>query len=381
MALTKVTFFRPCLDETTGGAAKVYADLLPRLSAAGFAVKIIVPASEVERARRMFGDGVEVCALPVTRKMRRVLEQLRLWHTFVALAFIMVRSDVAFIDARPEIVDITKALRRFGYRKPIVLRLGAVPSHDQNKDVRVDRELPAAFRAADRVIVPSEIARDDLVAHYAVPENKIDVVYNALPVKSGDHQTEELMELPLSRPVFLFVGALSPRKDPETAIRAFGHAVQQGLMPETATLWVVGDGPLRAEMEELVRSIDLPSRVRFWGYREDVDAFHRGADIFLHTSRMDGFSYALVEAVAAARPILCADAPVGAISLLKRFGIGSYFPPGDVEALALLMRVAANGEIPMGDGAGLLDQLSPVRFVEGYARAIKSVATITKPSA
>jgi glycosyltransferase involved in cell wall biosynthesis len=66
----------------------------------------------------------------------------------------------------------------------------------------------------------------------------------------------------------------------------------------------VGDGERRAELEELARQRRIDGHVRFLGWRADLDRVYAGLDVVVLTSRNEGSPVALIEAMAAARPVV-----------------------------------------------------------------------------
>jgi glycosyltransferase involved in cell wall biosynthesis len=70
------------------------------------------------------------------------------------------------------------------------------------------------------------------------------------------------------------------------------------------TLLFAGDGVERMMMEDLVHSLGLDKQVRFLGFQRDIPAFLAGIDIFVAPTLSEGLSMSLMEAMAAARPIV-----------------------------------------------------------------------------
>jgi L-malate glycosyltransferase len=96
------------------------------------------------------------------------------------------------------------------------------------------------------------------------------------------------------------VGRLEPVKDHETLIRAW--AIVRRRFSE-ATLVVVGEGPERGRLERLVTDLGLDDAVSLPGMADPFPLL-RGSDIYASTSRAEGFSRALLEAMALGRPIV-----------------------------------------------------------------------------
>jgi glycosyltransferase involved in cell wall biosynthesis len=134
---------------------------------------------------------------------------------------------------------------------------------------------------------------------------------------------------------YLHVGSLNPVKDQATLLRLVAR------LP-SATLDIVGDGPLRGELEGLARALGIADRVIFHGAVEHdrLPGFYQEARLLLMTSRHEAFCMAAIEALA------CGAGVIGtAVGVLPE--VGSTAPVGDVDALQELVigRTRKHGEM------------------------------------
>ena len=145
------------------------------------------------------------------------------------------------------------------------------------------------------------------------------------------------------------VGRLNPVKDQASLIRAFRLLHDE--VPAVA-LVLIGDGDLRDELEACASEQGVASRVRFLGDRGDVHRLLPGFHVFVLPSRSEGYSIALLEASAAALPIVATD--VGGNREIVRHGIsGELVAAGDASALAAaLKRMLRRSGSRRPDGAG-----------------------------
>ena len=154
--------------------------------------------------------------------------------------------------------------------------------------------LRALVRAADRTIcVAGGRARLPDGRSRARRTSRAVVIHNGvrLPAPSDAERADARKELGLSdeEPVGIWVGSLDERKDPLAAVRAAARA--------SVALLVVGDGPLRSQVERTARS-RYTSSVSVGTFLD----FSRRADFFVLTSRREGLAFSLLEAMAHGLP-------------------------------------------------------------------------------
>jgi glycosyltransferase involved in cell wall biosynthesis len=181
--------------------------------------------------------------------------------------------------------------------------------------------LRAIVGVADRTICVSNAERDALVAAVGHGHRMV-VVHNGARVPLGASGAERLsvraeLGLKESEVVGIWVGSLDERRDPIAVVRAAERA--------SAPIIVVGDGPLRDDVERAATA-----SVRVLGHRQDVPRLFAAADFFVLMSHREGFSFAVLEAMAHGLPAVVADAPEN----LEAIGdTGVAVPYGDEEAL------------------------------------------------
>jgi glycosyltransferase involved in cell wall biosynthesis len=161
--------------------------------------------------------------------------------------------------------------------------------------------LRAVVRAADATICVSETEHATLLAMAPSAASSAVVVRNGVripaPARERDRtETREHLGLEQSEPVGIWVGSLHDHKDPLAAVRAAERAA--------VTLLLVGDGPLRSEVERTARQW-----VRVLGQRGDVPRLLAAADFFVLTSRHEGLALSLLEAMAHGLPAVVTDLP------------------------------------------------------------------------
>ncbi|MDP2400684.1 MAG: glycosyltransferase, partial [Actinomycetota bacterium] len=134
----------------------------------------------------------------------------------------------------------------------------------------------------------------------------IDVVRYSTPDVARVTGLRERLALPGDERILLFMGRLGREKNVELLLRALWHSRMDGLR-----LLIVGDGPHRAELEELAEELDVTSRVTFAGYleRDDAIAAYHLSDAFGFGSTTETQGLVIGEALAAGLPVIAVDDP------------------------------------------------------------------------
>jgi len=168
--------------------------------------------------------------------------------------------------------------------------------------------------------------------------------------------------------VVLTVCRLDEPRDLTTLVDAFCRA--RASLPD-ATLWIVGDGPLRPAIEQQIARLDAEGFVHLFGFRRDVPNLMAAADVFvLTTDAHEGLPIALLEAQAAGLPVIATDAG-GAGESIEPEGSGVLVPRCDADALETALQ-AIGRDRERRDRMGTAGR----RFVRSFADADTMAAEV-----
>ena len=190
------------------------------------------------------------------------------------------------------------------------------------------------YNACDVVVSPSRWTAAELRAHGVRP--RIVVIPNGIEFSRYARLEEEeraaSIPLPEEAEIVLYVGRVSREKSLEVLIEAMSHLVP---VRPRAHLVIVGDGPARGELAELVRARGLESRVIFTGFiRNEVllsSGLFGAAKVFATPSTSENQPMTILEAMVFGLPIVGVDAR-GVPEMIE--GNGFVCPPGDARAMA-----------------------------------------------
>jgi GalNAc-alpha-(1->4)-GalNAc-alpha-(1->3)-diNAcBac-PP-undecaprenol alpha-1,4-N-acetyl-D-galactosaminyltransferase len=250
--------------------------------------------------------------------------------------------------ARPDVIisfmdktNVLALLATRGLRVPVMVSERSDPSHNKIGSIwRFLRRL--TYPLADVLICQSTAA----LAYYdSFMATKGCVIPNPLigpPMISamkGDFGLQRN-----SRRV-VAMGALVVHKGFDLLIEAFGSVK---LKYPDWSLTILGEGPLRRELEKKVDGLGLSGRVRLPGQVADPLSELRTADLFVLSSRFEGFPNALLEAMACGLPVISFNCPSGPSEIIRDGVDGVLIPPQDVKALAAALDRLMGDKIERG---------------------------------
>jgi glycosyltransferase involved in cell wall biosynthesis len=169
-------------------------------------------------------------------------------------------------------------------------------------------------------------------ARIAVIENGIEVEHYGPPADRA--LAKEDVDLEPDRRYLIHVARHHPVKDQPALLRGFAQAAPD--LPGVDLL-MVGDGPLRAELEALAVELRVPDRVKFLGIRTDIPELMRAADAFALTSLSEAASLTLLEAMASGLPAIVTNVG-GNPEIVRHEREGLLVPRGDAGACADAIR-------------------------------------------
>jgi len=156
---------------------------------------------------------------------------------------------------------------------------------------------------ADLIITPSHYLKK-IVSGWGINSDKVEVIYNAVEKIDCPLSPEAAKEdLKISGNIILSIGRLVPWKGFETLIKIFPKLLE---VNNNYKLVIVGDGPERKNLEELIKQNNLSGQVVLTGQinHRDIPKFLRAADFFVLNTSYEGLPHLVVEALMMKLPVI-----------------------------------------------------------------------------
>ncbi|WP_435260854.1 glycosyltransferase family 4 protein [Tenacibaculum sp. nBUS_03] len=166
------------------------------------------------------------------------------------------------------------------------------------------------------VIAISKAVNNHVVDVLKLPADKSYLLYNAIPFQKIEKRKGKEDKTHL-----LFIGRLEKQKSISTLLKAISHINNNEI-----ELKIVGDGKLKAELQEQVKYLGLNEQVTFEGKQKDTEKYYKSADIFILPSIWEGFGIVILEAFRAKLAVIASNIE-GPAELIKHANNGLLFEP------------------------------------------------------
>ena len=192
------------------------------------------------------------------------------------------------------------------------------------------------YPVADRIVAISNGVKDALVRLH-VPGDRVRVIYNPQNLEQivsavGANPVKRRVGGPFT---IVTAGRLTEQKDYPTLFDAFKQLCDEGL---DARLVIFGEGPDESALHALAQRMNIHSRIDWRGWVASPHPLMAECDVFVMTSRWEGFGNVIVEAMACGLPVVSTDCESGPREILADGEYGILVPVGDSKAVATAIR-------------------------------------------
>jgi glycosyltransferase involved in cell wall biosynthesis len=226
------------------------------------------------------------------------------------------------------------------------------------------------YHKADSIIANSCDTADDLNYHLSRVEKKITVIHNPLNIKNIQKLGSESLPkhfIELSSPKIISIGRLVYQKNYEMLINAFALVKKH---ESNANLIILGKGPLEGQLKDQTIKLKIESCVHFMGFVKNPYKYLRGSDLFVLSSRFEGFGNVLVEALATGLPIVSTDCDGGPKEILDAENYGKIVPLDDEKKMAETIIEVMNSNINKEKQMERANEFSVDKITDKYIKVL-----------
>ncbi|MBU1131759.1 glycosyltransferase [Patescibacteria group bacterium] len=297
-----------------GGAEKLLLDLCRKVDKEKFDVSVIVLQEDNPMAEEFLEAGIKI----------------KFFHKKNKLDFGIIKRVADYLrDLKPDIVHTHLFAGDFwGGSAAIRAKVPHIVStkHDiLYEDFMRSFLTKRMHRKFERIIAISNATRDFMLENENVPFEKIQVIYNGVDITRYFEEISETEEK--DNIVIGTIGRLSKEKGQKHLIRACRF-----LKDADWELILVGEGPMREELQNLAHFLGIENKVKFTGFAPDVRPYLQKFDIFVLPSVSEGLSIVILEAALRGKFIIATN--VGGIpEIITDKETGLLFEPKNIEQL------------------------------------------------
>jgi glycosyltransferase involved in cell wall biosynthesis len=293
-------------EASLGGTQKQALRLADELQSQGASVFVLTKRKARQHAR---GRGAElngraqIVHLPVTD----LQPAWSFLFSFLVWAWIN-RGSFQIIHAHNGAMGVISSIVGSLTGKKVIVKIPSLKYVQYLTGSNLSRKLRRWIltKKTNRFIAVSTEMRQALL-HAGIAREKIALIGNGIELTAPSNTDTGTLKKETSGesdgPVVLFVGRLVKEKGVDRLLTVWaslpGH--------ERMVLLIVGDGPLREDLESQAKKLRLLPSVRFLGHQVEVSRFYSVADLFVLPSRTEGMSNSLLEAMAAGLPVVASN--------------------------------------------------------------------------
>ena len=316
---------------SSGGAERVAANLANHWASIGWQVTVVTLSDGTDDFYEL-SPSVQRFALGLLRESPNLfIGMARNLRRVVTLRWVLHQTKPSIALAMMDKANILLAIAAYGL--PHIVAIGS--EHIHPPQMPLCRSWASLRRSAyshlAAVTALTTESRDWLLRNTQV--RKVAVIPNAVPwplPKQAPLLTPQEF-LPSDRKMLLAVGRLNKQKGFDLLIDAF---VQLAGKHPIWDLVILGEGSLRSLLVEKIKKAELENRVFLTGRVGNVGDWYKAADLYVLSSRFEGFGNSLAEALVYAVPSVSFDCDCGPRDIIRHGLDGLLVPNGDVMSLA-----------------------------------------------
>jgi len=237
------------------------------------------------------------------------------------------------------------------------------------------------YRFAAKIIAVSGGIRSNLISDFGMRSEKVQTIYNPIDLIRINDLISDSPEHPFFReqtPLVIAMGRLTQQKGFDILLKAFSVVISE----IDAGLIIMGEGPQRAYLENIIRDLGITDKVYLAGFQRNPYAFLAHSDIFILSSQYEGLPMAILEALACGIPVISTDCRSGPREILQNGQCGILVPVNNettlAEAITRLLKDTGQREEFSKRGKERMKDFTVTEIIRQYEDVICEVASFHK---
>jgi len=324
--------------EVGGGAEKIAANLINKLSEKyEIYVVCFLKSSKIYPFKGIYFNLNE----PI-KSWKMILRPFKVYRIIKKISPEII---ISFMDHVGLLAIIIKLIFRLNI--PLIISNHTNPLLTYNKILNLSIKFLYPLKAANLIIPVSDQVKILFKEHYRISEKKLKLIYNGLELEQIKMLEKE--EIEIYKDIFdnqdfikfITVGRLIETKGYRYLIQAFNNVHKQ--LP-SSKLFIIGDGPLKNQLRNLIKKYDLVDHVFLLGLRKNPYKYLAKSNIFVLSSFREGLPMVLLEALTCGLPIISTNCETGPKEILDNGKYGLLVRIKDSQDLAEKMVYLANNK-------------------------------------
>lgn len=278
------------------------------------------------------------------------------------------KSNPAVVISFTDRINVLTLIASMGLRLPVIVSERTDPRERPPGGAwNPLRRWTYSWSSAVIVLTPE---LKDVLSEF-VSNTKLHVIPNPALLTSDDVDTDVVLNFPV--PYVVAMGRLVYIKGFDMLITAFSRCKNKSWH-----LVILGEGPERDQLLTIAKNLGISSRVHLPGNMKLPNRVLKKAELFVLSSRWEGFPMALIEAMSCGLPVVSYDCPSGPRNIISNNQDGILVPPGDIAALVKAMDLIMDDRskrIRLGESAKKVTQTFSLEKVMGKWNSV--IQTVT----
>lgn len=324
--MRKVVFFIPYL--VGGGAERVVVNLLNGLDKSLFEIKLVV-IDKHGPFLNAIPQEVEVLELSAQRVITSIIplaKTIKNYEPDIVISHLDYANVISVLACK-----LSKSRTKLFVTEH--LHYSAGKSSDKLRSGLLKKLMSLTYKYSDCIVTVSKGITDDLIEilNYSKYSDRFRTIYNPIVFDAERINTKETHWFKENEFKVLGAGRLTAQKDFPTLIKAF--AIVKEEFPNVR-LVIIGEGEERENLENLIQELNLSEYVSLPGFVDNPHYNMKVADLFVLSSKWEGFGNVIVEAMAEKTAVISTDCPSGPNEIIDNNVNGVLCKPGDAKSLA-----------------------------------------------